>query len=142
MGELFQCHGISFGADRILTYEATHGFGVKIDPFIDAYNFVRELLTRRKPRVIIAGHDFCAVGAIRAIQDAGLSVPDDIAVMSTSTALDLSAITAAPKITSVDTLFTYRIRLAAEILKSRLEGDTRPVIYRETHGRIRKGETA
>lgn len=142
MRETFQCHGVPFGSDRILSFENPHSFGAKVDSFIDSYHFVKELLTRRQPRVIIAGHDYCAVGAIRAIQDAGLSVPEDVAVMSTSSTIDLSAITAAPKITGVDTLFAYRIRLAAEILKSRLEGNTGPVIYRETHGRIREGETA
>lgn len=47
------------------------------------YRAMRELLTSRaRPTAVLAGSDVQAVGALRAICDAGQSVPDDIAVVS------------------------------------------------------------
>jgi DNA-binding LacI/PurR family transcriptional regulator len=143
MGEVFARFGISFGPEHYWSFDNPHSFGPHLAPFEDSYNFIRERLRReRPPRVIIAGHDWCAVGAIRAILDSGLSIPDDVAVMSSGTAFDLSAIAGTPKITSVDLFFNDQIRSAAEVLKARLEGDDGPIVYREFSGQILEGETA
>lgn len=142
MGETFREKGIIFGFDQTRLFENPHSYGVRKDPCIDSYNYVKQLLTRERPRVIVAGHDWCAMGAIRAIQDSGLSMPGDIAVVSAETIVDLSTITSTPTITGIDTLLYYRAKTAAEILKRRLEGDDRPVVYHEIHGRMQEGETA
>lgn len=44
------------------------------------YNAMRQLLHQR-PQAIFAASDAMAIGALRAIQDAGLSVPDDVALV-------------------------------------------------------------
>jgi DNA-binding LacI/PurR family transcriptional regulator len=142
LSKKFREYGISFGLDQTRLFENPHSYGVRKDPCIDSYNFVKQLLTRERPRVIIAGHDWCAMGAIRAIQDSGLSIPGEIAVVSAETVVDLSTITSTPTITGIDTLLHYRAKMAAEILKRRLEGDDRPVVYHEIHGKIQEGETA
>jgi DNA-binding LacI/PurR family transcriptional regulator len=142
MGEIFTYHEIPFGPEQYRRFENPHSYGPRIAPFEDSYNYVKKMLQHERPRVIITGHDWCAVGAIRAVLDLGLSIPEDIAVVSTVTECDLSVITATPKITTVDTLFDYRIRIAAETLKARLEGNEGPIVYHDVHGRICEGETA
>lgn len=50
--------------------------------FADGYHAVRELLARQqRPTAIFAMADVMAIGAIRAIHDAGLRVPEDVSVM-------------------------------------------------------------
>jgi len=140
--KIFGENGIRFGMEQIWRFENPHSFGPKIDPFIDSYTCVKERLACERPRVIMAGHDWCAVGAIRAVLDAGLSIPGDIAVVSMGTSVDLSAITSTPKITAIDSLFSFQTTTAAEILMRRLEGDDGPTVHHFIHGRIREGETA
>jgi DNA-binding LacI/PurR family transcriptional regulator len=139
---VFSQHGIQFGMEQVWRFENPHSFGPKLDPFIDSYTYVKERLTRERPQVIMAGHDWCAAGAIRAVLDSGLSIPKDIAVVSMGTSVDLSAITSTPKITGVDSLFSFQMATAAQLLKRRLEGDDSPIIHHHIHGRIREGETA
>ena len=45
-----------------------------------SYSGMRELLKRERPDAVMAHNDTTAIGIIRAIIDAGLKVPDDIAV--------------------------------------------------------------
>lgn len=142
MREVFIPHGIPFGPEKYRRFDNPHSYGPNKQPFLDSYNFIKDLLQRERPRAIIAGHDWCAVGAIRAILDAGWSIPDDIAVISSGTPIDLSSFAGTPKITSVDVMFDYQIRVAAELLKARLEGDESPIVYREFSGRILEGQTA
>jgi len=134
--------GVAFGPERYRTFENPHSFGAKLEPFRDSYTYVKDVLQRERPRVIIAGHDWVAVGAIRAALDSGLSIPGDLAVASMGTSVDLSAITVIPKITSVDMLFEQQIRVAADVLRARLEGDDGAVVYREYCGQMIEGETA
>ncbi|MBN1553547.1 MAG: GntR family transcriptional regulator [Phycisphaerae bacterium] len=142
MRDVFAPRGIPFGPEQFRRFENPHSYGPRLEPFRDSYDYVKEMLRRERPRVIVAGHDWCAVGAIRAILDSGLSIPDDIAVASTVTSTDLSSFAGVPKITSVDVMFNEEVRAAAETLKARLEGDDTPPIYREYSGRILEGQTA
>lgn len=137
----FAEQGVVFGMDQVRICDDAHCYVAKKDPCIDAYNFVSEMLKRERPRLIVTQHDWLSVAAIRAIQDAGLSVPGDIAVMSYEKTIGLESIVANPKITSVDTLVYYCAKLAAQILKRRLEGDERPLCCHEIHGRLCEGET-
>ncbi len=141
MRETFAPLGIPLGPEQYWRFDNPHSYGPRLDPFLDSYNCVKDRLQRERPRVIVASHDWCAVGAIRAVRDAGLSLPDDIAVVSAGTSIDMSALAGVPKITSVDVMLDYQIRVAAETLKARLEGDDSPVIYREFGGRIIEGQT-
>ena len=80
------------GADRILGYRAEmNALGLEIHPgFLAEGDFYAEsaerlmqgLLRRRTPpTAVFAAADMMAVGAIRAIQAAGLSVPGDVAIV-------------------------------------------------------------
>jgi LacI family transcriptional regulator, galactose operon repressor len=80
------------GADRILGYRAEmNALGLEIHPGYvaegdfyaeSAERLMRSLLRRRTPpTAVFAAADMMAVGAIRAIQAAGLSVPGDVAIV-------------------------------------------------------------
>ena len=72
--EAFRRHGIEF--DEQLDYE-----GVRFS-FAGGYQGVKKLLERgRDFSVIFAMADIMAIGAIRALRDAGLRVPEDVSVM-------------------------------------------------------------
>jgi len=134
--------GIPFNQRNIRRYEDTHSYGPHPDPVTDAYQFTRKLLAAERPRAIIAGHDWTGVGILRAVQEAGLAVPKDIAVLSAERTVDLNRWVAGPKLTTFDTMYYHRARTAAELLKARLEGDDGPIRYHEIHGQLIEGETA
>lgn len=47
----------------------------------DGYNFMKELLLSNPPTCIFVGSDTMAIGAIRAINEMGLKIPDDISLI-------------------------------------------------------------
>ena len=72
--EAFQNHNIEF--DEVLDYESVRF------SFEDGYRAARNLLARgRAFTAIFAMADVMAIGAIRALRDAGLRVPEDVSVM-------------------------------------------------------------
>ena len=72
--EAFRTHGIAF--DETLDYESARF------SFEDGYRAARNLITRgREFTAIFAMSDVMAIGAIRALKDAGLNVPGDVSVM-------------------------------------------------------------
>ena len=76
-----------------------------------------------RPTAIFAANDLMALGAIYAIQDAGLSVPDDIAVVG----YDNREFTwiVRPNISTVVMPVYEMGRIAAEILLQQIEDGTR-----------------
>lgn len=72
--EAFREHGIAFNGET--DYE-----GVRYS-FADGYRAVENLLSRgRKFTALFAMSDVMAIGAIRALRDAGLRVPEDVSVV-------------------------------------------------------------
>ena len=72
--DAFRQHGIEF--DPELDYESVHF------SYADGYWAARDLLDRdRKFTAIFAMSDVMAIGAIRALQDRGRRVPEDVSVM-------------------------------------------------------------
>jgi LacI family transcriptional regulator len=96
------------GIDRRLGYEdALTQAGIAFDPslviegdFTDegGYGAMRELLPQR-PDAVFAASDIMAIAAMRAIHEAGLKVPDDIAVVGFDD-IDLAA-RASPTLTTI-----------------------------------------
>lgn len=74
------------------------------------------------PTAIFAANDLCAEGAIRAIRAAGLSVPDDIAVVGYDDTW--FATLTQPPLTTVHMPIAEMGELAAGMLIARLEGET------------------
>jgi LacI family transcriptional regulator len=76
---------------------------------------------RHMPTAIFAANDLCAEGAMRAIRAAGLSVPDDIAVIGYDDTW--FATLTQPPLTTVHMPIDEMGELAARMLIARLEGD-------------------
>lgn len=81
-----------------------------------------QLGSRQLPTAIFAANDLCAEGAMRAIRAAGLSVPDDIAVVGYDDTW--FATLTQPPLTTVHMPIDEMGELAARMLIARLEGNT------------------
>lgn len=78
------------------------------------------LKTKRLPSAIFAINDLMAIGAILALQDAGLAVPDDVAVMGFDNMREATMIR--PNLTTIAQHPRDIGRKAAEALFDRIEG--------------------
>jgi LacI family transcriptional regulator len=85
------------------------------------YPFAKQLLERRVPfTALFAYNDISALGAIRAFQEAGLRMPQDISVIGFD---DIQgAAFSIPSLTTVRQPLTDMGRLAAQTLLARIEG--------------------
>ena len=78
-----------------------------------------QLLARCTPDAILCANDLLAVGVLAALRDAGLQVPDDIALVGMDNS-ELSGLTW-PSLTTVDLGSSERARIAAELLLARID---------------------
>lgn len=85
------------------------------------YPFAKQLLARRKPfTALFAYNDISAIGSIRAFQEAGLRVPEDISVVGFD---DIQiAVHTIPSLTTVRQPLQKMGELAARALLNRIEG--------------------
>ena len=86
------------------------------------YEGMKRLLSLPKPpTAVFARNDFTAVGAMTAVKEAGLSIPQDIAIVGfDDTPL---AVHTVPPLTTVRQPMRLQGQLAAEILLNRIAGD-------------------
>jgi LacI family transcriptional regulator len=108
--------------------------GINIDPELTVqidtddptpmlgYPFTKQLLARQKPfTALFAYNDISAIGAIRAIQEQGLRVPQDISVMGFDDIPGAAFHT--PSLTTVRQPLSRMGEVAAESLLDRIEGN-------------------
>jgi LacI family transcriptional regulator len=81
------------------------------------------LLARERPDAIFCANDLIAIGALGALRDAGLRVPDDVAVVGMDNTY-LCELTD-PRLTTIDLGAADRARVAAELLVKRIEQPSR-----------------
>lgn len=87
----------------------------------DGYAGMKRLLALKKPpTAVFARNDFTAMGAICAVRDAGLRIPEDVAVVGFDN-VPLAAYTA-PPLTTVDQPTREQGSEAARLLLERIEG--------------------
>jgi LacI family transcriptional regulator len=85
------------------------------------YPFGKELLARKVPfTALFAYNDISAIGAMRAFQEAGLRIPDDVSVVGFDDIA--SAIFCIPSLTSVRQPLKKMGNIAAETLLARIAG--------------------
>lgn len=77
------------------------------------------LLARVRPDAILCANDLLAVGVLGALRDAGLDVPEQVALVGMDNS-DLSGLTW-PALTTVDLGSFERARIAAELLLARID---------------------
>jgi DNA-binding LacI/PurR family transcriptional regulator len=88
----------------------------------DGYQGMKRLLSLSKlPTAAFARNDFTAIGAMCALHDAGLAVPDDVSIVGFDN-VPLAAYTS-PPLTTVDQPTVEQGRQAASLLLERIEGD-------------------
>lgn len=88
----------------------------------DGYQGMKRLLSLRKPPTsVFARNDFTAIGAMCALHDAGLAVPDDVSIVGFDN-VPLAAYTS-PPLTTVDQPTVEQGRQAASLLLERIEGN-------------------
>ncbi|MFN7950040.1 MAG: LacI family DNA-binding transcriptional regulator [Blastocatellia bacterium] len=110
----------------------------------DGFEGMKRLLAlKERPTAIFARNDFTAIGAMCAIRDAGLAIPEEIAVAGFDN-VPLSAYTA-PPLTTVDQPTVEQGRQAATLLLERIEGNPdrdRREIFLDCHLVIRQSTVA
>ncbi len=81
------------------------------------------LLERAQPDAIFCANDLIAIGTLAALRDAGLRVPDDVAIvgMDNTYLCDVTY----PPLTTIDLGAAERARVAAELLLKRIEQPNR-----------------
>ena len=107
--------------------------GMKIDPELTVqidtddptpmlgYPFAKQLLAGKKPfTALFAYNDMSAIGAIRAIQEQGLRVPQDVSVMGFDDIPGAAFHT--PSLTTVQQPLHRMGEVAAQVLLERIEG--------------------
>ena len=133
--------GVTLPESSIHLVEARHGYTAVPDPYIDSRRFVQSMLSSPRPwKTLICTHDFLAVGALRALQATGITVPRDVQVISGERcAVDgISPM----KLTTINTHREEQGQLAAELLLRRIEGHTGPPEVHYVAGELIEGETA
>jgi LacI family transcriptional regulator len=115
-------HGVAFEEALAPTVEFTEEGGYQ------AMRCLLELPSR--PRAVFASNDLQAFGAISAIRDAGLTVPEDIAVMGFDDIPAARLIT--PALTTVSQDQKNQGTRAAEMLFARLAAKAPPIGLQET----------
>ena len=132
--------------------------GIKIDPDLTVqididestpqlgYPFTKQLLARKKPfTALFAYNDLSAIGAIRALQEQGLRVPQDVSVMGFDDIAGAAFHT--PSLTTVRQPLSRMGQVAAQSLVERIEGRKEypseiaiepEFVVRESTGRARK----
>lgn len=132
----YSCPGVAGTDDRLTGYRlALERFGLEYDPSLVAwgnfssesgYKAMQALLagSDRRPDALLAGSDTVAMGAMAAIMDAGLRIPDDVAVASFDNIP--AAASFRPALTTLDMFPILHGEIAAEMLMARLNGDDVP----------------
>jgi DNA-binding LacI/PurR family transcriptional regulator len=112
--EVAQELGIEINPHRVVLLQ-----GLDSSPEL-GYPFGKELLARRVPfTALFAYNDISAIGAMRAFQEAGLCVPEDVSVVGFDDIV--SASFCIPSLTTVRQPLKQMGRLAAQTLLARIE---------------------
>jgi LacI family transcriptional regulator len=121
------------GADRLKGYKrGLEKAGLPLDPALIypgqfsrdfGYEGMKHLLPL-KPDAVVCGGDTVAIGAIEAIQEAGLRVPDDVAIVGFDD-LDV-AIQSDPPLTTIRHSVQRVGEVAAQLLIDLIEGTVQP----------------
>jgi LacI family transcriptional regulator len=131
--------GVSTAEDRVAGYQrALKEAGLDIDPALvyygqfsleSGYTMTQQMLTvMPRPSGLFAGNNFIAIGALRALRDAGLQVPEDLALVGFD---DLPEDLVVDPFLTVAAQPAYEMgRRATELLLARLSGEA-PEAYQE-----------
>jgi LacI family transcriptional regulator len=90
----------------------------------DGYECMNQLLDlKKRPDAVFAGNDYAAAGALRAMRERGVSVPDDIAIVGFDNVA--CAAYSSPPLTTVNQFAREQGKRAAGLLTERIEATRR-----------------
>lgn len=141
-------HPLSHVARQKGYEDAMRSQGLDPDVIVTSYSerggyeaATRALRRAEPPTAIFAGADVAALGAMRAIEDAGLSVPGDVSLVGYDN-IWISAIKRI-SLTTVDQSSQVTGAASARLLLERMEGErSQPVRYTVTPSLVVRGTTA
>lgn len=97
----------------------------------DAYNYLNSYMENQElPEVIYAASDYMAMGVIKALQEKGLKIPEDIAVSGYSN--EPFAALISPKLTTVEQYSMEMGKATARLLLDEMQSDSDETIPRKT----------
>jgi DNA-binding LacI/PurR family transcriptional regulator len=135
-----QTAGLELPEERVFYYENRHGWDNPPNPFIDGQEKMKELLARGLDfKVLLCRCDYNAVGPLRAMLNAGLKVPADLALAS-SVRCAVEGVSPM-KLTTIDTRREEHSRVAVDLLIKRIEGYDGPPEVHHISGDLIVGET-
>ena len=118
---------------RALSIEVSPELTIRLDKDLQSpelgYPGVQQLLMRRKDfTAVVCFNDISAIGCVRALHDAGLSVPGDVSVMGFD---DIQAAGySVPSLTTIRQPMQHMGALAAELLLKKMAGKRQPETVR------------
>lgn len=142
IGAILGSSEITTGHERFHGYEmALAGYGLSVDPVLvrtgvpnetNGYQFTSELLELpQPPSALFAGNNLLTIGALKAIRDHGLSIPEDISLVAFDD-LDWTSLIN-PRLT-VASQPTYKMGVSAtNLILSRIAKPSKPtetIVYR------------
>ena len=140
LGEELAANGIYLTENDILKIKSYHGYGKSPNPYVDSYNYMKKLLKDGfDADLLIVSHDYPAVGVLKALQEEGIKVPDNIQVIS-GEKCDVDNMVPI-KLTTVSTQRGKLAELASRILVKRIEGYKGPCETHHIYGYLIEGQT-
>jgi DNA-binding LacI/PurR family transcriptional regulator len=133
--------GISLPDDRILSYDDSRGYADPPNPYIDAEECLAGRLAEGfRCECLVCGHDYAAVGGLRAILAAGIRVPREMKVISVLA--DPVEGISPMKLTTLDIHRELQGRKAIQLLVRRIDGYQGPSEIHYIATGLVKGDTA
>jgi LacI family transcriptional regulator len=118
--DALKAHGLR--PDRSLTVQPTKPGSWSTHR--DGYECMNQLLElKKRPDAVFARNDYAAEGALRAMRERGVSVPDDIAIVGFDNVL--SAAYSTPPLTTVNQFAREQGKRAAGLLAERIDSTRR-----------------
>lgn len=134
-----RCQGCKRALEEYGITDYKKYFIYDVDTIEEAYDRVRDLMDRKEPpTAIFTGMDILAIGAYRALNEKGLSIPNDVSVISFDNIFMARFIS--PPLTTYDAAVDDVAKTCIERLMSQIEGDK--AVYNDVfHGKIVERES-
>ncbi len=143
LSQVLNRKGIPFDDSHVLHYPDHYSYGSMRDPQRGAFEFIHNIINNNDlPDLIVTGHIFIANGIARALNYAGIKIPEQISLISADSNISENLFgNNRLQITSFENQYYMRSRIAAELLLSRLNGNHSPVTHCELLGHLVEGNS-
>ena len=136
----FESRNIKIKEENIFYYQAKSSLADNPDFCIDSYNLMKKEFAKiSQCDVLMFNGDYEAVGALHALRENGTKIPEQIKLISGYRGMRPEDIHEKP--TTVDTNVEEQARIAAELLKKRIEGYDGPMESHYVAGELIEGRT-